>query len=45
MLRGAPKKWDISDSPERRVIDLINECGDREQNVIVKSDQEPVIKF
>ena len=29
----------------RKAIELINECGDRELNVIVKSDQEPAINF
>ena len=27
------------------VIELINECGDKDQDVILKTDQEPAIKF
>ena len=27
------------------VIELINECGDKEQDVILKTDQEAAIKF
>ena len=29
----------------RRVIELMDECGDHSTSVIVKSDQEPAIKF
>ena len=27
------------------VIDLIEECGDKDRAIIVKSDQEPAIQF
>ena len=27
------------------VIELINECGDKDQDVILKTDQEPAVKF
>ena len=29
----------------RRIIELINECGNQELDVIVKSDEEPAVKF
>ena len=29
----------------RMVIELINECGDKNQDVILKTDQEAAIKF
>ena len=29
----------------RKVLDLINECGDKDRPVILKTDQEPAIKF
>ena len=29
----------------RRIVELINECGNQELDVIVKSDQEPAVKF
>ena len=29
----------------RMVIELINECGDKDQDVILKTDQEAAIKF
>ena len=29
----------------RRVVELMNECGNRDTNVIVRTDQEPAIKF
>ena len=29
----------------RKVMELISECGDKDRDVIVKTDQEPAIKF
>ena len=40
-----PSKGSTGRYSVRMVVDLIEECGDKDRTVIVKSDQEPAIKF
>ena len=40
-----PSKGSTGSYAARMVIELINECGDQDQDVILKTDQEPAIKF
>ena len=40
-----PSKGSTGSYAARMVIELINECGDKDQDVILKTDQEPAIKF
>ena len=40
-----PSKGSTGRFAARKVLDLIQECGDKNSTVIVKSDQEPAIKF
>ena len=45
MAAVVPTKGGTGAFAARKAMELVNECGDRELNVIVKSDQEPAIKF
>ena len=40
-----PNKGSTGSFAAKMVLDLINECGDRDRDVILKTDQEPAIKF
>jgi hypothetical protein len=40
-----PSKGSIGRYAARMVMELIGECGDKDQAIIVKTDQEPAIKF
>ena len=40
-----PSKGSTGRYAARKVLDLINECGDKDRPVILKTDQEPAIKF
>ena len=40
-----PSKGSTGSHAARMVIELINECGDNDQDVILKTDQEAAIKF
>ena len=40
-----PSKGSTGSYAARVVIDMINECGDKDQDIILKTDQEPAIKF
>jgi hypothetical protein len=40
-----PSKGSTGRYAARTVLDLINECGDKDSAVILKTDQEPAIKF
>ena len=40
-----PSKGSTGRYAARLVIDLIEECGDKDRAIIVKSDQEPAIQF
>ena len=40
-----PNKGSTGSYASRMVIELINECGDRDQDIILKTDQEPAIRF
>ena len=40
-----PSKGSTGRFAARKVLDLINECGDKDRTVILKTDQEPAIKF
>ena len=40
-----PSKGSTGSFATRMVLDLIRECGDGNRDVIVKTDQEPAIKF
>ena len=40
-----PSKCSTGRYATRMVVDLIDECGDKDRTVIVKSDHEPAIKF
>ena len=40
-----PNKGSTGSYAARMAIELVNECGDRDRDVILKSDQEPAIKF
>ena len=40
-----PSKGSTGSYAARMVIELINECGDKDQDVILKTDQEAAIKF
>ena len=40
-----PKKGSTGSYAARMVLELMNECGDKDREVIVKSDQEPAIQF
>ena len=40
-----PSKGSTGRYAARMVMDLIGECGDKDQAIIVKTDQEPAIKF
>ena len=40
-----PSKGSTGRYAARMVIDLIEECGDKDRAIIVKSDQEPAIQF
>ena len=40
-----PSKGSTGSCAARMVIELINECGDKDQDVILKTDQEAAIKF
>ena len=44
MATVVPTKGATGAFAARKVIELVNECGDRDAYVIVKSDQEPAIK-
>ena len=39
-----PAKGSTGRFAARKVLDLLQECGDKNSTVIVKSDQEPAIK-
>ena len=45
MASVVPTKGATGMFAARRVIELVNECGNRDANVIVRTDQEPAIKF
>ena len=45
MASMVPTKGATGAFAARRVIELMDECGDHSTTVIVKSDQEPAIKF
>ena len=40
-----PSKGSTGSYAARMVIELSNECGDKDQDVILKTDQEAAIKF
>ena len=40
-----PSKGSTGSYAARAVIELINECGDKDQDIVLKTDQEPAIKF
>ena len=40
-----PSKGSTGMYAARTVLELISECGDKDRDVIVKTDQEPAIKF
>ena len=40
-----PSKGSTGSYAARAVLELMEECGDRDAKVVVKSDQEPAIKF
>ena len=40
-----PNKGSTGSYAARMAIELMNECGDRDRDVIVKTDQEAAIKF
>ena len=40
-----PKKGSTGISAARRAIELIDECGNRDADIILKTDQESAIKF
>ena len=40
-----PNKGSTGGFAAKMVLDLINECGDKDRDVILKTDQEPAIKF
>ena len=40
-----PSKRSIGMYAAQMVLELISECGDKDRDVIVKTDQEPAIKF
>ena len=40
-----PSKGSTGNYAARMVLELMNECGDKDREVIVKSDQEPAIRF
>ena len=40
-----PSKGSTGSYAARMVLELINECGDKDQDVILKTDQEAAIKF
>ena len=40
-----PNKGSTGSYASRMVIEPINECGDRDQDIILKTDQEPAITF
>lgn len=40
-----PSKGSTSAFAAKRVVELINECGNKDTDIIIKSDQEPAIKF
>ena len=45
MASVVPTKGAAGAFAARKAIELINECGDRELDVIVRTDQEPAAKF
>ena len=40
-----PSKGSTVRYAARQVLDLIGDCGDKDQTIILKTDQEPAIKF
>jgi hypothetical protein len=40
-----PSKGATGSYAARMVLELVNECGDRDQDIILKTDQEPAIQF
>ena len=40
-----PRKGSTGIFTARRVIDLVNECGNKDRDIILKTDQEPAIVF
>ena len=40
-----PSKGSTGKFAARMAMNLIEECGDRDRDIILKSDQEPAIKF
>ena len=43
--RAVPTKGATGAFAARRVIELVNECGNKDASIILKSDQEPAIKY
>ena len=41
----APSKGSTGRYATQMILELINECGDKGQYIILKTDQEPAIKF
>ena len=40
-----PNKGSTGSYAARMVVDMINEVGDRDRDIITKADQEPAIRF
>ena len=40
-----PSKGSTGRFAARKVLDVINECGDKDRAIILKTDQQPSIKF
>ena len=40
-----PSKGSTGNYAAKMVVELINECGDKDREVIIKTDQEPAIQF
>ena len=40
-----PRKGSTGNFAARRVIDLVNECGNKDRDIIVKTDQEEAILY
>ena len=45
MTAVVPTKGSTGEFAAKRVIELIHECGNRDADVIIKTDREPSIKF
>jgi hypothetical protein len=40
-----PRKGSTGNFAARRVVDLVNECGNKDRDIILKTDQEPAILY